>query len=87
MNTVHDLRTIRIVYDFIFKVTQTNPIQALSNHLKPTVSIPDVLLLKSGDDVSIPCNTTSTYHFTLTWNYETVGSIIFSHIKNNTNTM
>lgn len=60
---------------FYFKVTQTNPIQALDNHLKPIVSIPEVLLLKSGDDVSIPCNTTSSEQITITWNYETVGSI------------
>lgn len=69
-----------IVFGFYFslkysfndaQVTQTNPIQASDNHLKPTVSIPDVLLLKSGDDVSIPCNTTSTEQTTITWNYET----------------
>lgn len=59
---------------FPFDLTgvQTYPLQTLENSHPIDITIPDVLKLNSGEDISIPCNTSNTEAVTTTWNYKTV---------------
>nr|XP_022309867.1 hemicentin-1-like [Crassostrea virginica] len=50
---------------------QTYPLQTLENSHPIDITIPDVLKLNSGEDISIPCNTSNTEPVTTTWNYKT----------------